>query len=144
MTFANTNLYGLPRAWELTSNSFLFSLQKAAIKNVLEKKLLASYNREHFSLANQTAMVSSVLGPKKSLLSWECHMLSPAVWLGWLPTVCFCPGSEAASSYSHYLFFWGSLQHFFPQTKDLKVVSHIAREVMETLADEALLVNGKI
>lgn len=34
---------------------------------MLEKKLLASYNHEHFNLANQTAVASSVLGPKNSL-----------------------------------------------------------------------------
>lgn len=70
---------------------FVFSIQvavlKTAIKKVLGKKLLASSNHECF-ISNQTAVVSSVLGPRKqSLLSWECHMLSPAIWLGWLHTV---------------------------------------------------------
>lgn len=37
MTFANTNLYGLPGAWELTSNSFLLFITNSSFKNSHQK-----------------------------------------------------------------------------------------------------------
>lgn len=151
MTFANTSLYGLPGVWKLTSNSFCFSIQiavsKTAIKKNARKETLSILQPWTFQFGKPNCSGVLCAGTKEqSLLPWECHMLSPAIWLGCLPTVHFCPGSEAAPSHSHYLFFWGSLQHFFLQTKDLKVASHTTREVMggETLADEAFLANGKI
>lgn len=111
MTFANTNLYGLPGVWKLTSNSFCFSIQiavsKTAIKKNARKETLSILQPWTFQFGKPNCSGVLCAGTKEqSLLPWECHMLSPAIWLGCLPTVHFCPGSEAAPSHSHYLFFW--------------------------------------